>query len=64
MVLEAFILIACEHTLITRNYRCLIELCIKSLEEGQNRGFDHSLREILIKGLLAHHVLEPILKVG
>ena len=38
--------------------------CMKSLEEGQNCGFDRSLREILIESSLAHHVLESILKVG
>ena len=30
----------------------------------ENRGFDLSLRNIFSKSLLAHRVLEPMLKVG
>ena len=41
-----------------------MELSIKSFEEGQNCGFDPSLRKLSIKSSLACHVFEPILKVG
>ena len=40
----------------------LVELCVKSLKEGHNRGFDLSLREF--SSSLARCVSEPILKVG
>ena len=42
----------------------LIELSVKSLKEGWNRRFDHSLRKLSIKSSLAHCVLKPILKDG
>ena len=35
-----------------------------SLKEGHNRGFDPSLRKLLIKSSSAHRVLKSILKVG
>ena len=41
-----------------------IELSVKSLKKGPNRGFDPSLRKVSIKSSLAHHVLELIVKVG
>ena len=39
------------------------ELCIKSLELGQNGGFNYFLRDFSIKGLCACCVLVPIMKV-
>ena len=41
-----------------------LELLIKFLKEGQKRGLDPSLRKDSIKSSLAHHTMEPILKVG
>jgi hypothetical protein len=43
-----------------------VGLSIKSLKEGQNRGFDPSLRKLSIESLPAHHVLawSLFLKVG
>ena len=41
-----------------------LELSIKSLKEGSNRGFDPSLRKLFIKSFLARCMLEPILKIG
>ena len=41
-----------------------IELYVKSLKEGRNRGYDLFVRKLSIKSLLVRHVLEPILKVG
>ena len=40
------------------------EFVIKSLKEGQNHGFDPSLRKLSIKSLLARRVLELLFKVG
>jgi hypothetical protein len=42
----------------------IVELFIKSRKEGQNHGFDHSLRKLSIRSFLAHHVSKSILKVG
>ena len=41
-----------------------IELSMKSLKEGSNLGFDPFQRFFFIESSLAHHVLEPLLKVG
>ena len=35
-----------------------------SIKEGQNHGFDPSLNMLSIRSMLAHHVSEPILKIG
>lgn len=45
------------------NFKAL-ELCVKSLKEGQNRVCYPSLRELPIKCVLVCRVLECILKVG
>jgi hypothetical protein len=36
----------------------------ESLQEGRNRGFDPSLKNLFIKSLPAHGILELIFKVG
>jgi hypothetical protein len=41
-----------------------IRVCAKILKEGQNCGFDPSLRKLSIKSSLAHHASERILKVA
>ena len=41
-----------------------IELSVKFLKEGFNRGFDPSLRKLSIKSLLARNVSESVLRVG
>ena len=48
----------------SRILKSLIELFVKSLEEGWNHEFDLSLRKLSIKSSLPHHTLEPISKVG
>lgn len=40
--------------------KTLLELCVKSLKEGPNRGFHPSLREFIRKQSQAHCVLESI----
>ena len=47
-----------------RNHFQIVELSVKSLEEGQICGFDPSWRKFSITSSLACRVLEPILKVG
>jgi hypothetical protein len=42
----------------------IAEFSIKSLKEGQNRGFDPSLIKFFIKSLLARHISETTLKLG
>ena len=42
----------------------ILGLLIMSLKEGQDHGFDPSLRNLYIKSSLVHSRLEPILKVG
>ena len=37
---------------------------IKCFKEGWNHGFDSTLRKPMIKSLLAHRMLELILKIG
>ena len=37
---------------------------IKCFKEGWNNGFDSALRKPMIKRLLAHRMLELILKIG
>ena len=42
--------------------RQVLELSVKTLIDGRNCGFDFSWRKHFIKSLLAHHVLDPIMK--
>ena len=46
------------------NFWDMLGLSVKSLKEGPNRVFDPTLRKLSTKSLLAHCVLESILKVG
>ena len=54
----------CERLLNEREPTATLNSSIKSLKEGQNRGFGPFLRKFSIKSRLARRVLEPILKVG
>lgn len=47
-----------------RNIGGTLELSIKYLKEGQDRRFDPSLRKQSIKSLLAHRLLNPLLKIS
>ena len=42
----------------------ILELSVKSVKEGHNRGLDPSVTKLSIKSSLGSCVSEPILKVG
>jgi hypothetical protein len=57
----------CDHILKDATFYFIfhtIDLYVKSLKEGRNRGLDPSLRELSTKSSLVCRVSEPILKDG